>query len=366
MRTVPFYILLVIISVACNKEPFKETSRSFSMGVTPWPPDFSEQGEELAYSFINSKCDMVTHHFDDGVPWQEAYDSTAFPQEIIDNVNKRISRSHVPKTYLAIAPLSSSRKGIAGYWNKSADENIRKIWSEKPMNDTMVITAYFRFCCYMVDAFKPDYFNYAVECNSKDWEPAQFNEFVYFCSVIYSKLKARYPALPVFVSYMVTLDDGTYENAKRMNPYSDQISLSSYPYVCTGSFARGSTELTSIPENWFSKFREIDNSKPFSIAETGYIAEDLDISEWGVSKMGRPEWQADYLQYVFETCNTYHAEFVNWFCAYDYDNAYNTMLAAGVAMPLFKEWKDIGFYDGQGMARPSLTVWMKWYKAAKN
>jgi len=358
--------IMISINYSCKKKPFEEISRNFYMGATPYPPDYTDRGDALVYNFINTNCDLIAHHFDDGVPWEEALNNTIYPQVIIDESNKRISKSHVSKVYLSLAPLTSSRNKIAGYWSKTVVDSVKNKWKNKEINDSLVVRAYFNYCCYMIDKFNPNYFNYAIECNSKEWTAEDFNKFLDFCSKIYPQLKQHYPTLPIFVSYVITQDAIVLERAKKINQYSDYISVSTYPYVSVGSFAYGPTDVGSIPSDWFSKFRDIDASKPFSIAETGYIAEDLNLSEYGITKIGKPEWQADYVQFLFETCNKYNAEFVNWFCPYDYDNGYNTLQAIGAAFPLFKEWKDTGLYDGNGLERPSLKVWDKWYKAKKN
>jgi hypothetical protein len=360
-----FFILLVILTIACKKEAFKQENRTFYMAVTPWPPDFTRFGKEKAYDFINNQCDMICNHFDDGIPWEEALNGTSYPSEILDNINERLDNNNGRIVYLALAPLSHSRKNIAEYWGKNTPDSIKAKWKNFSLDDTLVANAYFNFCCFLIDTFHPKYFNYAVEANNKDWEESEFSKFLTFLGNVYPRLKNKYPDQPVFASYMVSIDQKQLENAKRINPYSDYISLSSYPYMEISSYSYGSTEPINIPDNWYSKYRNIDVNKPFAIAETGYIAEDLDLSEYGITKKGDPKWQADFLQGFFKMCNENNAVFVSYFCAYDYDNAWNTMQAIGVALPYFKMWKDIGLYDGQGIERPSLQVWKKWYNAKK-
>lgn len=358
-------LCLLLLFGGCNKKAFKQEKRSFYMGVTPWPPDFSNQGVARAYDFINTKCDLISNHFDDGIPWQEALNGTPYPEVITKNIEKRLNNNHGRIVYLALAPLAFSRTGKAGYWGTETPDSIRTHWDHISFDDTLASNAYFNFCCYLIDAFHPQYFNYAVEANSRDWTDAEFAKFLTFLGRVYPRLKQKYTTLPVFASYMVTINDSQLERAKQLNQYSDFISISSYPYFEISSAAYGSTEPVNIPKDFYAKYRNIDLSKPFAVAETGYIAEDLYLPEYGVSKKGNPQWQADYLQYLFEICNDYHAEFVTYFCAYDYDNAYNSMVAVGLASPSFKMWKDIGFYDGQGMKRPSLQVWEKWYQAER-
>ena len=364
MKIINLIILLLCASlISCKKTTFKQDTRSFYIGASPYPPDFTINGKNLSYKFINTNCDIIAHHFDDGVPWQEALDKIDYPNLVTSDINFRISTTKVHRVYLALTPLAISRINIANYWSDDVKESIKNEWATKDINDSTVIKAYYNYCCYMIDLFNPQYFNYAIECNSRDWANTQFNKFEDFCSKIYPKLKQRYPKLPIFTSYMVSLDEIMLERAIKLNVYSDYIAVSSYPYLHIGSLSSGITEPKSIPSNWLSRYKDIDKSKRFAIVETGYIAEDLDLSVYGMTKMGKPEWQADYVQLLFEECNNRDTEFVIWFTPYDYDNGYNTALAVGQNVPLFKFWRDTGLYDGNGLERPSLKVWKKWFKA---
>jgi len=56
-----FFVLMAC--AGCKKESSQPT-RSFYLGVTPWPADFTAGEVDAAYRFINSHCDMVSHHFD--------------------------------------------------------------------------------------------------------------------------------------------------------------------------------------------------------------------------------------------------------------------------------------------------------------
>lgn len=366
MKKVLVILLLIFGANACKKKAFVQDTRSFYMAVTPWPPDFTKIGEQKAYDFINSKCDMVCFHFDDGVPWQEALDNAAWPKNVQENITIKLQKNKGRAVFLSLAPLAISRKDKAGYWSDSAQGSVKDYWNALSFDDSLVSTAYFNYCCRLIDTFQPIYLNYAVEANSREWTPEAFAKFLVFLKRVYTQLKMKYPQLPAFASYMCGLEDAFVDNAKQLNAVSDYVALSSYAYSAISSANYGSTEVINLPKNWYSKFRDIAPEKPFAIAETGYIAEDLLIPEYGVTKKGDPKWQADFIQHLFETCNTYDAEFVNYFCAYDYDNAYSTMQAIGLATPLFKLWKDIGLYDGNGMKRPSLAVWEKWYTATKS
>ena len=87
------------------------------MGVTPWPPDFTSTGDNLAYDFINNHCDFVSHHFDDGIPWEEIYSNLPLPKKLTDDVAKRKQKTHTDKKVLvSVAPLKISRKERTGYY----------------------------------------------------------------------------------------------------------------------------------------------------------------------------------------------------------------------------------------------------------
>jgi hypothetical protein len=59
---------LIFSSIACKKNTPGAETRSFYMGVTPWQADFTEAEVNNSYDFINNHCDIVSHHFDDGIP----------------------------------------------------------------------------------------------------------------------------------------------------------------------------------------------------------------------------------------------------------------------------------------------------------
>jgi len=95
------YVLLVTLTVACRKHstPVAE-SRSFYLGVTPWPADFTPDDITVAYNFINSHCDIVSHHFDEGIPYEETYTGSLIPQTLQNNISYRKHNTAAGKTIL--------------------------------------------------------------------------------------------------------------------------------------------------------------------------------------------------------------------------------------------------------------------------
>ncbi len=362
--TVLFFLIFVILfSNSCKKDKLKYDTRSFYLGVTPWPPDFTTTGYNLTYNFINDNCDMVSHHFDDGVPWEEIYSGLPMPQKLIDDLDRRKQKTPAgKKILLSVAPLKISRKERTGYYGDSPNPVYVNNWAGKHFNDTSVVTAYVKFISYLMNQLHADYINYGVESNSGDWDAIDFEEYKQFLSMVHSKLKIIYPDKPFFLSFMVTPDPKFLVNAKQLEPYSDWITISAYPYSYIGSPVYGSSSPSLIPDGLFQSFVDINTAKPFAVAETGYIAQDLNIPAMGLNKEGNPQWQEDYVNYLFDFCQKNHAKFIIWFCAYDYDAAVNTFNAIGYSQELVLLWKDTGLFDENLVQRPSYSVWKEWLK----
>jgi hypothetical protein len=357
-----FLALVCLCGSSCKKIKPAGDSRSFLLGVTPWPPDFTKKGYDLSYDFINGHCDIVSHHFDDGLPWEEIYKGQALPGEFLKDVGRRKDKTrHGGKVLLSVAPLKISRKERAGYYDQSAmPDSVRSAWNARGFRDTAVIAAYVKFISYLVQELGADYINYGVESNSKDWDPENFSDFKYFLGQVHAQLTALYPDKPFFISFMVAPEAGFLEKARELEPYTDWITLSAYPYSYVGSPVHGASSPELIPQGLFQSFVDINSAKPFAMAETGYIAEDLSITS--LSKEGTARWQEDYVNYLFKFCQANKAKFIIWFCAYDYDDAINTFSALGLTQDLFYLWKDTGLFNEKLEARPAYQVWEAWRK----
>ena len=356
-----FLISVILFSNSCKKDKLKNDTRSFYLGVTPWPPDFTATGYSLSYDFINENCDLVSHHFDEGVPWEEIYNNLAMPQQLINDISRRKQKTNSgKKVLLSVAPLKISRRERTGYYGDSPNTTYSDNWALKHFNDTMVVQAYVKFIVYLADQLKADYINFGVESNSGDWNAIDFEEYKQFLSMVHDKLKSIFPDKPCFISFMVTPDPKFLTNAKQLEPYTDWITISAYPYSYIGSPVHGSSSPALIPGGLFQSYADINSAKPFAVAETGYIAEDLNLT--GLSKEGNLQWQEDYVNYLFDFCQKNNAKFIIWFCAYDYDAMLNTFQAIGYTQELVLLWKDTGLIDENLVQRPGFSVWKQWLK----
>lgn len=361
------FIVMAVLSSGCSDEEvttseepidlLSSESRPFYMGVTPWPYDFTAEAQQYTYETIGAHTDLVAHHFDEGIPWPEALAGEPYHPSVRGAIDTRVGHlQEVERVYLAITPLSGGRDSLAGYWAEDGSMARPGEWADKDFDDPDVIAAYTNFARYMISRFNPDYMAYGIEVNLlAEKDPAAFQKYLVLAEQVYQTLKEEYPGLPLFLTIhietFISNRVGQEEIIRQLLPFSDYVAVSSYPFVEQANPGE-------LPQDWFSQMQDLAPDKPFAVAETGYIAQDLVLAQYGVEIQGRDEWQADYVRFLFDKANELQAEFVIWFVSRDYDLAWERV-KAGVD-EIFKLWRDTGLLDGDGNVRPSLQIWDEW------
>jgi hypothetical protein len=366
-------VFIIIVISGCEEPPqhIQEIgytppveTRSFYMGMTPHPHDYTAEGVKEAYKILDRHTDIICHHFDEGIPWPEAYGGRPYHPNVENELNNRVNRlKKGHEVYVAVAPLSSDRYTLAGYWSDKTGMERPATWKNKDFDDQEVITAYTNFCQDLIDRFDPDYFNYGVEVNDtwKSVNDPNFTEFLYFAESVYTALKKEYPGLPVFVSFIKNskdLDETQVTINKKILHFSDYMAVSTYPFW-DSAYGPDVADPADLPEDWFSSMAALAPDKPFAVAETGYIAEDLIIEEYNCHIQGREDLQEEYVKFLLESAHELDAEFVIWFVPRDYDQGYERIKTWGLP-PWIKIWRDCGLIDGEGNLRMSLTIWDAW------
>ena len=98
----PLIVAFALACFGCSQEQDVKT-RSFYLGFTPFPYDISEEAVNYVYDKIETEADIINHHFDNGVPWQEALTGAPFSQAVIDDWNFRKTHTSASlKVYLMI------------------------------------------------------------------------------------------------------------------------------------------------------------------------------------------------------------------------------------------------------------------------
>lgn len=346
--------------ISCKKEKQPEV-RTFYMGTTPWPADFTNEEVDSAYRFLESSCDLISQHIDDGIPWEEALTAVPWPTSLEQDLQYRRSRS-TKAVFLSVSALDLSRKQKAAYYRVSSQSQaIKDAWAARAFDDPQVITAYVNYMKRLIQLFNPIYVNYGVESNLLTWDPVAFARYKNFLAQVYSQLKTAYPAIPFMVSFMVDESDSGLGYARQLLPYTDIVGLSAYPYVAVSSSNSGNTDPAAFPSNYFQRYFDLAPEKKLAFAETGYLAQPLSIPALSFSKNGTAAWQQQYLEKVLNYCQQQQAVFLIWFCAKDYNAGTARIQAAGLYEPIFSLWEDTGLIDEKGMRRPAHTSWMQWF-----
>lgn len=363
-----FLLLLFTGAVNSCKKKMEEPTRGFYMGVTPWPGDFTQTEVDKAYSFINANSDIVSHHFDEGIPYEEAYNNSGWPEGLLNDINTRVTKTATSKKILlSSSALSLTRKTKAPYstFSNAIDATIKSRWELLPVNDPKLVTAYTNYILYLANALQPTYINYGVESNNEQWTATEFMLYKDFLRQVYARLTTNLPNIPVMVSFMVNETAASLDFASQIIAFTDYIALSAYPYTHVSSSVAGNTNPALFPANYFTRYIELDVTKSFCFAETGYIADDLIVPSFTLNKQANAQWQNDYLQMICKLTNERKGKFIIWFCHKDYDAGNNTLRSLGLYQDLFALWEDIGLIDESNIKRPAYNTWLNWQQRKK-
>ena len=334
-------------------------TRSFYMGFTPWPYRATAGAVADTYNRIQNKGDIVAHHLMDGIPWITANHDDPWPDWVEDEVASRIAQTQSDQAiYLAIDALNSGRDGLALNWGENGAEARPVPWDAYSFDDAEVIDAYSRFALEAIARFQPDYFNYASEVSELALnDPTAFSAFVTFAEEVYDNIKAVHPDLPLMVSVALkspgSSDSETIATEfAKLSDFVDQVGISVYPYAFYGHANKGDPD--ALPSDWLSQITAIVGSTPVAITETGWIAEDLEISGYGLSVDSSSGRQAEFVDRMLGEADDLSAAFIIWFSIVDYDDLWKDTLGQD---DLSKIWKDTGLYDETFNPRPALSEW---------
>jgi hypothetical protein len=362
MRVIKLVVVvtLLVMVASCDKEQNQPT-RSFYMGFTPMPYEVSLEGVDYIYNKISTHADIIDHHFDNGVPWVEAYEDKPFHENIINDWNFRKEKTPANQVvYVSVSALRTSRDSIAFYRGANDDMPLPKPWNKYKFSDEPVKTAYLNYCKRLITFFNPKFFNMNVEANLLYYfSPSQWSSFMEFHQFVYSELKKTYPELTIFSSVTgAHIMPGFFEGndfvqqrlaVLQVVEYSDLYALSFYPYL-SGYLGN------PFPENTFDELFNISD-KPLAIAETGYPAQTFGIKvnpTTEVSIISDPEKQNKYFNDLFKAAQKRKALFVINFVLRDYDPLWNSI---GSKNDLTIAWRDTGLYDENAVERPSAISW---------
>jgi hypothetical protein len=348
----------------CSKED-ELKKRPFLMGFRPFPYEISQVGIEYTYDKLAAEADIINHHFDNGVPWEEALNGESFPTHIMDDWTYRLSKADVrQKTYVSVTPINFSRDGLAAYRGTEDNMPLPAPWNTYGFNHENVKTAYLNYCKRVIDFFEPDYFGMSIETNLLYLHnPGLWAQYLKLHEHTYHSLKLLYPDLPVFSSVAgAPLLKGFLEGndhvqqrlaVMQLLELSDYYAISFYPHL-TGFGGN------PYPDNTFDELFSI-SPKPLIIAETGYTAETFSMNNGHglITIQTDPVKQQLFLDDLLAASDEWRATFVIYSTLRDYDQHWKQI---GSPHDINIAWRDAGLYDEAGNPRPALNSWRGWYK----
>jgi hypothetical protein len=359
-----FKIILLVIFAAfigsCDKES-NGPSRSFYMGFTPFPYEVSLEATDYVYNKIATHADIIDHHFDNGVPWVEAFENKPFSNNIVNDWNFRKEKTPAnQKVYVSVSALRTSRDSMALYRGEADDMPLPKPWNTYRFNDEHVKVAYVNYCKRLIEFFNPQFFNMSVEANLLYYlKSSLWSDYMDFHKHVFTELKASYPSLTIFSSVtgahiMPGFFAGNDFVQQRLAvlqvlEYSDLYAISFYPYL-SGYLGN------AFPDNTFDELFNI-SEKPLAIAETGYPAQNFSIKiddKTEVLVNTDAAKQNKYFTDLFKAAQKRKALFVINFVLRDYDPLWKSI---GGKNDLSIAWRDTGLYDENAAERPSMVTW---------
>lgn len=346
----------VLALLALAGGPQDRKSRPFHLGASPFPHDLSVEAVAELQNFLKEHVELVSQKLDEGVPWPEALGSTPYDPALDKKIEEAAGRPEGKKLLLSTTPLNGAKDGLAGHRGALPNLPLLGAWASKDFDDPMVARAYLAWCREIIRRTRPDYFVYVMEANAQAKNPARWKKFVLFVRDIYQALKKEHPELPLLFTIQL---EGYYENEanqraalRQILPYSDYVTVTSLPNVRESNPAK-------LPKDYFSKVAALGGGKPFAVAETAFLGEDLTIA--GFERVGKAAWQDEYLKWLLEDCAKLNAKFVVWMLPRDFDLLYEKLFA-NTPLDFFKIIKDTGLIDGLGKPRKSFETWQAWMK----
>ncbi|MBX9767382.1 MAG: hypothetical protein K2X47_08940 [Bdellovibrionales bacterium] len=360
-------------------------SRSFSMGFTPNPDSYnSPSAQQAAWKHISDHGDLVVLFDDAGIPWQSAYDSnfTAYPSDYLQTITDQITQIQLlpasTEVFLYIDLLSSARTSLAPFRSVGGTTNPAPApWDTKTIafSDPMVVQAFANHSNYLISRFHPKYLSLAIEANmmleaieSGSLPLSAWTNFVAGVQAIYAKVKQTNPQVQILVSLQAGsfYKNQNYQKSK-LQPLldsTDVITVTSYPYM-------DYNKVSDLPRDYFSALTSLAPTKPFAIAEQGWPAESIIYPDPlppgttpGIQIPFTESDQSQYYSWMLGEAMSRKTLFVGVWISQDGDGFWNQIFQYWPEPVRFQSrlFRDLGFFDGTGRARPAIDIWDSYLK----
>jgi len=315
-------------------------------------------------AILRDNADLVLHHLEDALPWNEAATGAALPQSLQASWQGRLAGTPAGHAvYVAATPLSFGRDGMGQAWGPNGPTPRQPPWDTVSFDNPAAIRAYLAYCRELLRVFRPRYFAYAVEANMLAQNaPELWPGFLRLSDTVYHALAREHPGTPIFATVQGDFyhrNPGAQEEPVRaVLERSDVVAISTYAFI---DYPAPET----LPAEYFSRLRALGPGKDWAIAETSWPAEPLGPPLPAVVPASEAA-QATYLERLLVEANAGDAVFVNWFFPRDYDYAWEREYRHGPAAALYRIWRDTGLWAGDGTPRTALASWRRWLEKPRD
>ena len=392
-------------------------ARSYLLGFIPalWQqtPEGPIQDDVLAYdsNVIGQNADLIAYHFDQGVPWPDAYADTFTSPDPPYSANVREVwgkyRSAQPpgaKVAVAITPLGLPRTRMAAYWGVGQgfilDDQFNQIpngpvidyegrvlpapWNTYALDSPQVKTAFLNYARRAIEYFKPAYLITGIEANLTVADPVVFAQYLELQRYVYTQLRANpaYNRVKIVVSLTAeqyvtdelgrpalldalmdpTLQARNLDALGQLAPYLDVVGLSLYPIK---TLYGTNTIPAWFVDNLVDQIRTVTD-KPIGVTETGYPAVSFNVLN--LYFPSDPEKQARFLRLLFSDLEKRgNVEFLIHWSVRDLTAALDQLRQRIAATPgmnqsladFYHYFEFDGIYDAAGNRRPSADVFQQ-------
>ncbi|MFK8029119.1 MAG: hypothetical protein AB8G18_02680 [Gammaproteobacteria bacterium] len=325
-------------------------------GFTPFPYDFTQEAVDKAYEIVDKHGTVFAIHRDDGIPWQEAYDDTAFPKKVQKNWDEHARNlPRNKKVYLGLAPLSTDRKSLAAI---SEGSKTSSSFLRKNLDSREVKQAYLNYVRRAVKTFNPDYLNIGIEVGElADRSKSRWEDFETLFEHVRSNIKNENPGIQIGISFGLDslMESKVAQRARSVIASSDYIGISFYPYISSHKNDASSRppQQWLEPLNWLSEYAD----KPIAITETGYATKDATLRSPRLRMKGNEQLQKEFLTDLAAIAGRDNYLFVVWFLSIDYEAlSRQAGFAEGDAAKL---WENIGLFGANLQPKPAWNTWQQ-------
>jgi hypothetical protein len=330
--------------------------RTFRMGFTGFPHDFTLEAVADARQFVRQNADIIAHHIE-GVPWAEALGDLPFQAKMVEEwEGKKAATPPGGKVYLAVSPgrgdLKVAEKGLP----------LPPELKGKPYDHPLVMRAYLNYCRRAIEFFRPDYMAVGIEVNEIHAAGAdKWRAYLALHKHVYQEIKREHRDLPLFASFTLhgmlnargKARDNMLAAFQQSMPYNDLVAVSFYPFI-----AGGTTDIASALGWMTGNFDKY--GKPYAVVETGEAAERLVFPQSKQVIAGTPARQAAYYKELLAVAQARRFAFVITFVHRDYDALWEKI--KGSSPEVFMAWRDCGLVDEKGAPRPAYEMWRQYFE----